>query len=347
MTNVKDSENKSLRGAEATEQSRDARYGRSEIATPLALLAMTISCTVAHAQQAYPAKPVTLLIPFSPGTGNDLVGRIVGGKLSESLGQRFVADNRAGASGNIAVEAARRAAPDGYTLVVASVSFSINPYTMGVSYKLSDFTPVAKLGTLPYTLMVSKGVTAGTLKELVTQVKAKPDQFTAGSGGPTGSTYFITESFKKAIGVNLVSVAYKGTTDGVLDLLAGRTQLMFSPLATSIAQHRAGKVNVLGITGAKRSPLMPSVPTFTEQGYPSVDMSTWFALLGPAGTPANAVKVVSEASAKALASREVADALMNQGIEPSYAGPADLEAFLKADLAMWSKLVKELGVTSK
>ena len=314
-------------------------------ATARVIFACALVCTagLVHAQ-AYPAKPITFLIPFSPGTGNDLVGRIVGNKLSESIGQRVVADNRAGASGNIAIEAVRRAPPDGYTLVVASVSFSINPYTMGASYKLSDFTPVAKLGTLPYTLMVSKSVAAKDLKELVTLVKAKPDQFTAGSGGPTGSTYFLTESFKKAIGVNLVSVAYKGTTDGVLDLLAGRTQLMFSPLATSVAQHRADKVRVLGITGAKRSSLMPSVPTFTEQGYPSVDMSTWFALLGPAGMPPPAVKVLSDATAKALASKDVGDALMNQGIEPSYAGPQELEAFLKADLAMWGKLVKELGV---
>ena len=297
----------------------------------------------AHAQ-SYPAKPVTLLIPFPPGAGNDIVGRVVGSKLSEYMGQRVLAENRTGASGNIAVEAARRAAPDGYTLVVASVSFSINPYTMGASYRLADFTPVAKLGNLPYTLMVVKSLPANTVKELVELLKAKPDQFTAGSGGPTGSTFFLTETFKKAIGVNIVSVSYKGTTEGVVDLLGGRTQMMFSPLATSLPQYRAGKVQVLGITGSKRSALMPSVPTFIEQGYPTVDMSTWFALLGPAGIPANAVKVVSESTAKALQAKDVIDALMNQGIEPAYAGPGELEAFLKADLAMWAKLVKESGV---
>ena len=137
---------------------------------------------------------------------------------------------------------------------------------------------------------------------------------------------------------------YKGTSAGVLDVLAERTQIMFAPMSTSLPQYRAGKVQVIGVTGTKRSALMPAVPTFIEQGLPKLDIPSWFALLGPAGLPANAVKVLSESVAKALVSSDVIDALVKQGVEPGYASPADLEAFLKADTAMWGKLVKELGV---
>lgn len=313
----------------------------ARIAAACALIGMS---AIAHAQQIYPAKPVTLLIPFSPGTGNDLVGRIVGNKLTEYFGQRVVADNRAGASGNIAIEAVRRAAPDGYTFVVASVSFSINPYTMKVNYALPDFTPVAQIGKLPFSLMVAKSSPAKNIKDLVSLAKAKPGELTASSGGPTGTTFFLLESFKKAAGVDILSIPYKGTTDGIVDVLAGRSQMMFSPIVTSLPHYRAGKVEVLGVTGAKRSSLMPDVPTFTELGYPTLDISTWFALLGPAGVPEHVVKVITDGVAKALASKDVIDALMNQGVEPGYASPAELGAFLKTDSAMWSKLTKELGV---
>ena len=310
------------------------------------VLACVLICvaTFAHAQQEYPVKPITLLIPFPPGTGNDVVGRTVGNKLSEYLGQRVVADNRAGASGNIAIEAARRAAPDGYTLVVASTSFSINLYTLKVSFGLSDFTPVALIGKLPYTLMVAKSLPARNMKELVELLKTKPGHLNAGSGGATGTGFFLLETLKKTAGVDVQLVPYKGTTAGVVDLLAERTHMMFAPMVTSLPQYRAGKIQVHGVTGSKRSALMPEVPTFIELGYPMLDIPTWFALLGPAGLPNNAVKALSDGVAKALASKDVLEALANQGVEPGYGSPAELEAFLKADTAMWSKLVKEAGI---
>lgn len=296
------------------------------------------------AQQNYPVKPIIMLIPFPPGTGNDIVGRITGNKLTEFLGQRVVADNRAGASGNIAMDAARRATPDGYTLVVASTSFAISLYAAKVNYSLSDFTPIALVGKAPYTLMIAKSIPAKDLKELVGFIKSKPGQLNAGQGGPTGTTFFLTETLKRIAGVDIQSVPYKGTTDGVADLITERTQLMFAPIVTSMPHYRAGKVQVHGVTGSKRSALMPAVPTFIESDYPKLDIPTWFAVLGPAGIPRNAVSVVSDGIAKALTSKDVVEALANQGVEPSYAGPAELEAFLKAETAMWRALVLELGV---
>jgi tripartite-type tricarboxylate transporter receptor subunit TctC len=313
------------------------------IRTAAACLLMCMAALV-HAQQGYPAKPITLLIPFPPGTGNDVVGRIIGNKLSELLPQRIVPDNRPGASGNIAIETARRAAPDGYTIVIASTSFSTNLYTMKVNFGLADFTPVALLGKLPYTLLVANGVPAKNMKQLVELAKAKPGSFNCGTGGPTGTGFFLLEQFKKAAGVSIQQIAYKGTTEGVTDILSDRVHMMFAPLVTGLAHYRAGKVQIHGISGSKRSPLVPEVPTFTELGYPTLDMPTWFAFLGPAGMPRNAVKILSDATAKALQSKDVVDALSNQGVEPGYAGPAELDAFLKADTAMWAKLVKEAGL---
>ena len=311
--------------------------------------ALLASALIGHfgtvcAQQDYPSKPITLLVPFPPGTGNDVVGRIVGNKLSEYLGQRVVADNRAGASGNIAVDAARRAAPDGHTLVIASTSFSINLYTMKVNFGLADFTPVALIGKLPYTLMVTKSMPAGNIKELVEVFKAGKGQYNGGSGGPTGTSFFLLEAFKKAGGFDMQLVAYKGTTAGVADLLAERTHIMFAPMVTSLAHYRAGRIQLHGVTGSKRSALMPDVPTFNESGYPMLDIPTWFAILGPAGIPPASVKILSAGIAKALSSKDVIDNLTNQGVEPGYGNPAELDAFLKADSAMWSKLVKEVGI---
>lgn len=308
------------------------------------LCVSALAPVMVQAQQDFPNKPITLLIPFPPGTGNDIVGRIVGTRLSEILGHRVVADNRPGASGNIAVDAARRASPDGYTLVVASSSSVINLYTMKVNHTLSDFTPVAMIGRLPYTLMVAKTVPAKNIKELVELLKAKPGQLNGGQGGPTGTTYFLLETLKKTAGVDVQAVPYKGTTSGMMDLLADRMQLMFAPMVTTLPYYRSARVQVHGVTGAKRSALMPDVPTFTEVGYPMLDIPTWFAFIGPAGIPRNTVKILSDGVAKALQSKDVIDALGNQGVEPNYGSPTELDTFLKAEGAMWARLVKEAGI---
>lgn len=318
---------------------------RSTLLPRIAVVCMLLGAAGAPlAQQDFPVKPVTVLIPFPPGTGNDVVGRIVGSKVGEILNQRFIADNRAGASGNIAIDQARRAAPDGYTLVVASTSFSINLYTMKSNFGLADFTPVALLGKLPYTLMVAKSLPAKTIKELAELIKNRPGQYNAASGGPTGTSFFLLESFKKAGGFDIQMVPYKGTTDGVVDLIAERTHMMFAPMVTSLGHYRAGKIQLHAVTGGKRSALIPEVPTFIESGYPSLDIATWFAFLGPAAIPGNVVKVLSDATAKALASKDVIDQLTKVGVEPSFGTPAELDAFLKSDTAMWGKMVKESGI---
>ena len=310
----------------------------------IALAALASAAAPVGAQQSYPNKPVTLLIPFPPGTGNDIVGRIVGNKLSETLRERVVADNRPGASGNIAVEATLRSAPDGYTLVMASTSFSINLFTRKINFGLSDFTPIARIGQLPYTLVVANNVPAKNIKELVQLLKSKKGQYNAGSGGATGTSFFLVEAFKKAGGFDLQLVAYKGTTAAVVDIMAGRVHVLFAPLVTSLPHLNAGKLRLLGISGSKRSALVPDVPTFNELGYPTLDIATWFAILGPKGVPNSVVKTLNEAVGKALQSKDVIQSLSKQGVEPDFGTPEQTAAFLKKDAEMWGKMVKESGI---
>jgi len=325
-----------------------AFHGRTRMTThaaarTLLACATLLAAATTYAQQDYPTKPIVMLIPFAAGGGNDVVGRIVGAKAAEHLGQRIVPENRTGASGNIAIEATKRAAPDGYTVVVASTSMSVNMYTAKVNYTLADFTPVAQLGRLPFTLMVAPSVPARNMKELVALAKAKPGQFNSATG-TTGMGFFLTEVLKRSAGLDIQAVPYKGAAAGVTDVLADRTQLLFGPISTTMPHARAGKATVVGVTGTKRSELMPEVPTFIEQGHPRLDIPSWFGLIGPASIPAPRVKILADAMAKALAAKDVIDALGAQGVEPAFGTAAELDKFMKADAAMWSKLVQELGI---
>jgi len=303
-------------------------------------------CTSAIAQ-SYPVKPITLLVPFPPGTAVDVAARIVATKATEFLGQPVLPTNRDGASGNIAIETAGNAAPDGYTLVLGSTSFSINIFTIKGSFPLAKFTPVAMVGMQPYTLMVPTSVPAKNIKELVALFKSKQGQFNAATGGPTGTGFFLLDSFKKAGGFNIEMVAYKGTTLAVADLLESRTHMLFAPLVTALPHMKSGKIMLQGITGSKRSPLIPDVPTFIDSGFPMLDVPTWFAVMGPAGVSRPVVTRINQAVVKALTSKDVIDQLTRVGIEPTPGTPEEADAFLKADVANWAKMVKQAGVKAQ
>jgi len=295
--------------------------------------------------QAWPTKPITLLIPFPPGTGNDIIGRVLGAEMSKTLGQPVVAENRAGVSGNIAMEATAKAAPDGYTLVVGSTSYSINVYTLKGTAPLSAFTPVALIGKLPYTLMVSPQVPARDIKDLVALLKAKKGQYNGATVGPTGTSFFLTVALKQATGVELEIVPYKGTTEAVTDLLDGRVHILFAPMATAIPYYKSGKIKLHGTTGAKRNPLTPDVPSFIESGFPTLDVPSWYGFMGSAGIPRAIVNRINDAANKALATKDSLEKLNNIGIDPSPGTPDDFDAFLKQDSANWAKIVKGAGVT--
>lgn len=283
-----------------------------------------------------------MLIPFPPGTGNDVVGRVVGQHVSDYLGQPVVVDNRSGAFGNIAMETTRRAEPNGYTVAVASTSFSVNRWTMlSATYSLDDFTPIAMVASQPYSLMVSKSVPTKDIHELIGLLKKDPDKFNGGQGSGTG--YFLLGLLNKEIGKGVATVAYKGTTEAVLDLLAGRIDLLFAPITTALPYYVSGEAKMVAVSGSKRAPLMPDVPTFIESGYPTLDIGTWFAMLGPKGMASSDVAVLSGAVAKAVAEPDAIAVLAKNGISPDYRAPSDLASFLKGDLERWQDIVKASG----
>jgi tripartite-type tricarboxylate transporter receptor subunit TctC len=312
--------------------------------TRRALVISALSCAggLARAQRSYPLQLINMLIPFPPGTGNDVVGRVVGKKMSDDLGQPVVVDNRSGAFGNIAMEATRRAEPNGYTVVVASTSFSVNRWTMlSSTYSLADFTPIAMLATQPYSLMVSKSVPSKNVRDLIDLLRKEPGKFNAGQGSGTG--FFLLSVLKREIGVGVEAIAYKGTTEAVFDLLSGRIQLLFAPITTVYPHYASGEARVVAVSGSERAPLMPEVPTFTESGYPALDISTWFAMLGPKGIATSDVQVLSGAVARAMAMPDVIALLAKNGISPDYRPPSELASFLKADLERWEGIVKASG----
>ena len=313
----------------------------------VAALALAAACGAALAQAAYPAKPITLLIPFPPGTGNDVIGRAYAVKMAEGLGQPIVADNRAGASGNIAAEAAAKAASDGYTLFCGSGSFTLNMHLSKLNFDLSNFAGISMLGQMAYTLSVPASLPARSVAELVKLAKAKPGVLSGATGGNSTAGYFLLESLNKAAGVEIVPVAYKGTPEAVPDLLAGRVHVLFSLLATSLPLHQGGKAPIIGITGAKRSAVLPDVATFTESGFPMLDMPSWFALLAPAATPRPVITRLNAEAVKAAHLKDVQDQLNKLGVDPGASTPAELDAFLKADYAKWGKAVADSGVSAR
>src|ERR1700744_6172975 len=308
----------------------------------LGISALALLGGMARAQHPYPAQRINMLIPFPPGTGNDVVGRVVGQKLSDTLGQPVVVDNRAGAFGNIAMETTRRADPDGYTVAVASTSFSVNRWTMlSATYSLADFTPIAMVASQPYSLMVSKSVPAKNVHELMDLLKQDPSKYTGGQGSGTG--YFLLSLLNKELGKGVATAAYKGTTDAVIDLLAGRIDLLFAPITAVDPYSTSGEAKVIGVSGSKRAALLPDVLTFAESGYPALDIGTWFAMLGPRGIASSDVDVLSAAVAKAVQVPDAITILAKNGISPDYRTPSELASFLKDDLDRWRDIVKASG----
>ncbi len=296
--------------------------------------------------QAYPARGITMIIPFPPGTGNDVIGRALGAKMAESMGQPIIAENRAGASGNIAAEAASKAPADGYTIFIASSSFTLNMHLNKLPYTVGSFTGVSLLGKLPYTLVVPATFSAKSMPELVAMAKARPGALSGATGGNTTAGFFLLETLKKAAGVDIVPVAYKGTTESIADLMAERVHMLFAPMVTSLPLHRSGKLRTLAVTGSKRNSLLPDVPTFTESGFPGLDIPQWFAILTPAGTPRPIVTRLNEEIIKAMRLKDVQEQLGRLGVEPATSTPEEAEAFVKADWANWGKAVKDAGVAA-
>ena len=304
------------------------------------LLMLVSGCAAA---QAYPAKPVRILVPAQPGGGLDLVGRTMGDQLGRALGQSFIIENSGGGGGSIAAMTVARAAPDGYTLMVGYVgTHATNPATRKVNYDaVRDFTPIGMVGGTPNLIVVQPSVPVQDLKGLVERARANPGKLTYGSGGIGTLNHLIWEQFRAAAGFEAVTVHYRGIGPAFTDLLGGQVEVMTPGLAAALPHLRTKKVKALAITGAKRHPLVPEVPTFEESGYKGFDGIQWYGIVGPAKMPEPVVRRLNEEINKALASPALRERLAGEAIDPMPMSPAEFGRFIQSEIARWGKLAAE------
>jgi tripartite-type tricarboxylate transporter receptor subunit TctC len=293
----------------------------------------------------YPVRPIRFIVPFPPGGGNDIVGRIVAAKLGERLGQQVVVDNRGGAGGTIGTDLTAKAPPDGHTLLINNVSLAVNatlipklPYDT-----LKDLAPVGLVGRQPNILVVYPGVPARSVQELLAMARAKPGAVNYGSGGIGTASHLATELLKLMTGVELVHVPYKGLGPALTDLMGGRLQLIISTLASALPYVKAGRMRPLAVTTATRSPFFPELPTMDEAGVKGYEFSTWYAIVAPRGTPADIVRKLNAELAQVLASPAVKEQFAAQGLEATHSTPAELGAYLRSEVSKWGKVIRASG----
>ena len=294
--------------------------------------------------QAFPTKPITYIVPYGPGSGNDVIARVVAQKITENWGHSVVVVNRAGATGGIALEATAKAAPDGYTIVIASTSQIINQHLSSMRYDfLKDFAPVSLSGNLPYAVSVLNTFPAKSLNDLVAMAKSKPGKLNY--TGTIGSiAHFMGEMLKSGGNIDIVMIPNKLAADAEADVLAGRIEIYFSTLSAALRQVKAGKLRVLAVCGEKRAVELPDVPTMAEAGFPKLDVVAAYYILAPAGTPKTIVTALNREIVKAMGDKEVRERLVAAGVEPMSSTPEELNTLVKSEVARWGKIVKESGI---
>jgi tripartite-type tricarboxylate transporter receptor subunit TctC len=297
------------------------------------------------AAQTYPAKPVKLIVPFPPGGNTDIVGRLIADKLSTSLGQQVYVENRGGAGGTIGAEAAARSPNDGYTLFFSTTGTLASAPSMqpGLRYDpVKDFAPIGTLANAPVVALVRADVPAKSLRELIQLAKTTPLKF--GSAGTGHFVHIAGEMFKAAAGVDMLHVPYKGVNPALVDLLAGRIDVMFDAPAQYEPHIRSGKVRALAVAAPRRLSRLPDVPTTAEAGLPGYVLASWFGLAAPAGTPAEVIRRLNAGVQKALAAPDVIETMAKLGLEPGGGTPQQYAAMIVDDLAQWRAAVKAAGI---
>ncbi len=315
------------------------------------MVSLALACAmmpVAHdaGAQTYPSKPVKLMVGAPPGGGTDIVARMLGEKLTDSLKQPFVVDNRPGASNTIAADVTAKSPPDGQTLLVATnTGQAIAPHLIKLNFDvLTDLTPVALVMVVPNVLIVAPTVTARDVRELVAQMKAKPDSFNFASSGAGSTQHLAGEAFKKLAGVSMTHIPYKGSSQAHADMLSGQAQLMFDTTSSAIGQIKGGKLRALAVTSPRRSPELADVPTLAEAGFPGLDMTTWYGVFAPANTPKDIVARLHDEIMIALKTPDVQKRIAGLAGEPGTMSVAEFAALNRADYERYSKLIRETGI---
>ena len=323
------------------------RFALGSIASAVVLGAGLLGGTSALAQ-AYPTKPVTIIVPFAAGGTTDILARIIGQALTAELGQSVVVDNRAGAGGNIGGQAAAKAAPDGHTLFMGTVgTHAINAslYKKMPFDPVKDFAPLTRVANVPNLLVANPAQPYKSVKDLIAYAKANPGKVNFGSSGNGSSIHLSGELFKSLAKVDMQHVPYKGSAPAVTDLLGNQIDIMFDNMPSAIQHVRSGKLAPLAVTTAKRSPELPNVPTIAEAGVPGYEATSWFGMFAPAGTPAPVLAKLNAAIVKVLAQPDVKKKINEQGAEVYSETPEQFAAFIQAESVKWGKVVKESGAS--
>ena len=324
--------------------------GRWKFAGALALAVLSSASAIAAtaAEKSYPSRPIRFIIPYPPGGSTDTYSRIIGGRLSEALGQPLVYDNRTGAAGSVGAEIASKSPPDGYTIVLGQDSNMVVGQAVRTKKNydtLRDFATITLVVRTPQVIVVNDTSPFKSLQDLIAAAKAKPGALTYASAGVAGSSHVLGEFFNSMAGIKTLHVPYKGGGPGMLELRGGRVSYMITSMVSSLTFARDGRARLLAVTGTQRSPLFPDVPTLTESGFPGFESVLWHGLMAPAKVPREVVTRINRDAVKVLGMPEVQKLLQNEGGVVSPSTPEEFAAFLRADIDRWTKMIKQTGIT--
>ncbi len=315
------------------------------LAAFLAALALAAVAPSPALAQAWPAKPIRIVVPFAPGGGSDFIGRFIAQRLSTALGQPVLVENRPGAGSLLGVEVASKAKPDGYTLALIASSYTVLPALYKMSFDpVNDITPVIQISQGPMLLVANPNVPARTTKELIELAKKKPGGLNYASAGQGSITQLAGELFAYKAGVKMTHIPYKGTGPALTDTISGSADIFFTSTASAIPHVKAGKLRAIALTGTKRLPALPDVPTIAESGLPGYDVILWHGLIGPKGMPKEVVERINAEVAKALKLKETGETLESDGVAPAGGSAAQFGEQIRLDIATWARVAKDAGI---
>ena len=319
---------------------------RRPILTTLALCALAMAMASSANAQTYPDRPIKLIVPYAPGGSADLVARQITDEWAKALGGTLVVDNRAGAGGNLGVDAVAKAAPDGYTIGLQTVSLAINPaLSAKMPYDtLKDLAPIGMVASSQHVLAVNNNLPAKDVKGLIALLKAGPGKYSYGSAGAGSTFHMSAELFKAVAGVSILHIPYRGGGPALVDTIGGQVDMSFPVLSAAQQQVQAGKLRALGVTGSKRSALLPTVPTIAEAGLLGYSFETWFIVFAPAATPKPIVDKLNQALNQALGVAALKERMARDGFDPIPSTPAQAASRLQQEIPQWAKLIKERGI---
>jgi tripartite-type tricarboxylate transporter receptor subunit TctC len=313
------------------------------------LLGAALTAPLVSMAQEYPSKAIRFVVPFAPGGGTDIIGRVVAQALNDALGQPVVVDNRGGAGSTLGTEIVAKSPADGYTILFGNISLAFNAtlYTKLRYDTIRDLAPISLSAVQPNILVIHPGLPAKNLKEFIELARANPGKYNYASAGTGSGTHLAAELLKLQTKIDIVHVPYKGTGPALTDLLGGQINMMVSTFASALPHVKSGRMRALGVTTTKRSPATPDVPTLIEGGVAGYDYSTWYGLLAPAGTPKAIIDKLNATNRKVLARDDIKQRLESQGVDPIVNTPAEFTAYVKSETEKWGKVVKATGAKAE